>query len=137
MSYPSIDENVRFWEERVEPILDDIFWGKITLEEGLKKLRGLVKEAPSSRGYELENAQRRLLTHIRILTNQGLPFFALRKFELDFSNYYYEAMFSLTGIELNLAEMAEKVRKHIKILERVLEILEGENKKRTKSIINK
>jgi len=121
----SVDENVKFWEENVEPILNDIFWGKISLEDGLKKLVELVKVAPTSRGYEVNDAKRRLMTQIRLLMNHGMLFFALQKFELDFSNYYYSAMFSLIGIELNKAKMAEKVKEHIKTLERVLEILEN------------
>lgn len=120
----SVEENTKFWNENVEPILDDVFWGKITLEEGLKKLVDLVKVAPSSRGYEVNDAKRRLMSHIRMLMNLGMLFFVLQRFELDFSNHYYDAMFSIAGIELNRKEMAKKVKEHIKKLERVLEILE-------------
>ncbi|HDD36603.1 MAG TPA: hypothetical protein ENF50_03955 [Archaeoglobus veneficus] len=120
----SVEENTKFWNENVEPILDDVFWGKITLEEGLKKLVDLVKVAPSSRGYEVNDAKRRLMSHIRMLMNLGMLFFVLQRFELDFSNHYYDAMFSIAGIELNREEMAKKVKEHIKKLERVLEILE-------------
>ncbi len=119
-----VEENTKFWNENVEPILDDVFWGKITLEEGLKKLVDLVKVAPSSRGYEVNDAKRRLMSHIRMLMNLGMLFFVLQRFELDFSNHYYDAMFSIAGIELNREEMAKKVKEHIKKLERVLEILE-------------
>ncbi|RLI75715.1 hypothetical protein DRP05_14265 [Archaeoglobales archaeon] len=125
MPSESVEENTKFWEENVEPILNDIFWGEITLEEGLKKLVDLVKIAPTSRGYEVNDAKRRLMTHIRMLMNLGMLFFVLQRFELDFSNHYYDAMFSLGGIELDKREMTEKVREHIKRMERVLEILEG------------
>lgn len=125
MSSESVEENTKFWKENVEPVLNDIFWGEISLESGLKRLVDLVKIAPTSRGYEVNDAKRRLMTQIRLLMNHGMLFFALQKFELDFSNYYYDAMFSLSGIELNKDQMAEKVRKHIKTLERVLEILEN------------
>ncbi|MCD6493389.1 MAG: hypothetical protein J7K36_06295 [Archaeoglobaceae archaeon] len=120
----SVEENTKFWNENVEPILDDVFWGKITLEEGLKKLVDLVKVAPSSRGYEVNDAKRRLMSHIRMLMNLGMLFFVLQRFELDFSNHYYDAMFSIAGIELNKEEMTKRVKEHIKKLERVLEILE-------------
>lgn len=125
MSSESVEENTKFWKENVEPVLNDIFWGEISLESGLKRIVDLVKIAPTSRGYEVNDAKRRLMTQIRLLMNHGMLFFALQKFELDFSNYYYDAMFSLSGIELNKDQMAEKVRKHIKTLERVLEILEN------------
>ena len=120
MSYESVEENAKFWDENVVPVLDKIFWGEISIEDGIKELIELVKIAPSSRGYEINDAKRRLITHIRMLMNLGMLFFALQKFELDFSQYYYDAMFSLGGIELNKKEMAEKVREHIKILKRVL-----------------
>lgn len=121
----SVEENTKFWNENVEPILNNIFWGEMTLEEGLRRLIDLVKVAPSSRGYEVNDAKRRLMTHIRMLMNLGMLFFALQRFELDFSHHYYDAMFSLSGIELDKNEMVKKVKDHIKRLERVLEILES------------
>ena len=124
MSYKNTEENAKFWNENVVPVLDKIFWGKLSLEEGIKELLELTKIAPSSRGYEVDDAKRQLIIHIRMLMNLGMLFFALQKFELDFSQHYYDAMFSLSGIVLNKKDMIDKIREHIKKLERVLEILE-------------